>query len=90
MLFWKLDSCRKSLKIGVERQRQDDVQTGDKVQVKQTLISPSFLIPPPPQKPTWTFAFLYKPDFSYVIQHSFSKFQFKVTFTDKGPFIIYA
>lgn len=49
MLFWKLDSCRKSLKIGVERQRQDDVQTGDKVQVKQTLISPSFLTPPPPR-----------------------------------------
>ena len=49
MLFWKLDSCRKSLKIGVERQRQDDVQTGDKVQVKQNLISPSFLTPPPPR-----------------------------------------
>ena len=90
-LFWKLDSCQKSLKIGDERQRQDNVQTGDKVQVKQTLISPSSLAPhpPPPQKPTWTFAFLYKLDFSYVSQHWFSN-GLIVTFTVKGPFIIYA
>ena len=33
--------------MGVERQRQDNVQTGDKVQVKQTLI-PSSPLPPPP------------------------------------------
>ena len=43
--------CRKSVKIGVERQRQDNVQTGDKVQVKQTLIPPS---PPTPRKKTQT------------------------------------
>ena len=83
--------CRKSLKIGVERQRQDNVQTGDKVQLKQTLIPPS---PPTPRKKKhkhkqrragwqtlWTFAFLYKLDFLYTSQHSFSNGS-KVTFTD--------
>ena len=43
----ELDSCRKSLKIGVQRQRQDNVQTGDKVQVKQTLVPFSPPSPPP-------------------------------------------
>ena len=42
--------CRKSLKIGVERQRQDNVQTGDKVQVKQTLIPPEKVLLPHPEK----------------------------------------
>ena len=38
--------------MGVERQRQDNVQTGDKVEVKQTLIpsSPSPPSPPPPSE----------------------------------------
>ena len=34
--------------MGVERQRQDNVQTGDKVEVKQTLIPSSPSPPPPP------------------------------------------
>ena len=44
MFVLKLDCCRNSLKIGFGRQRQDNVQTGDKVRVKQTLI------PPPPKE----------------------------------------